>query len=75
MIDRLGWAAQHLQYHFQQPELLEQALTHRSASPQNNERLEFLGDSLLNFAVARRLYELASIGTGRKSESLTLGTG
>jgi ribonuclease-3 len=58
MTDRLRWAAQHLQYHFQQPELLEQALTHRSASPQNNERLEFLGDSLLNFSVARRLYEL-----------------
>jgi len=56
--DRLRWAAQHLQYHFQQPELLGQALTHRSASPQNNERLEFLGDSLLNFSVARRLYEL-----------------
>jgi ribonuclease-3 len=36
---------------------LEQALTHRSASAQNNERLEFLGDSFLNFVVAMQLYE------------------
>ncbi|MEE8249820.1 MAG: ribonuclease III, partial [Gammaproteobacteria bacterium] len=42
-----------MQYHFRNPELLEQALTHRSASKENNERLEFLGDSFLNFAVAR----------------------
>ena len=37
--------------------MLKQALTHRSASKKNNERLEFLGDALLNFIVARRLYE------------------
>ena len=54
---RLRWAEQHLQYHFRNPELLEQALTHRSASAQNNERLEFLGDSFLNFVVAMQLYE------------------
>ncbi len=57
MTVRLRWAEQHLQYHFRDPELLEQALTHRSASKENNERLEFLGDSFLNFAVARQLYE------------------
>ncbi len=57
MIARLRWAEQHLQYHFRNPELLEQALTHRSASAQNNERLEFLGDSFLNFVVAMQLYE------------------
>ena len=57
MTARLRWAEQHLQYHFRDPELLEQALTHRSASKENNERLEFLGDSFLNFAVARQLYE------------------
>jgi ribonuclease-3 len=55
--DRLRWAEQHLQYQFRDPALLEQALTHRSASTQNNERLEFLGDSLLNFSVARQLYD------------------
>jgi ribonuclease-3 len=55
--DRLRWAEQHLQYRFRDPALLEQALTHRSASTCNNERLEFLGDALLNFSVARQLYE------------------
>ena len=32
--------------------LIEQALTHRSAGPVNNERLEFLGDALLGFVIA-----------------------
>ena len=57
MTTRLRWAEQHLQYRFRSPELLERALTHRSAARKNNERLEFLGDSFLNFAVARQLYE------------------
>jgi ribonuclease-3 len=34
------------------------ALTHRSASKANNERLEYLGDAFLNFAIARRLFEM-----------------
>ena len=34
------------------------ALTHRSASSNNNERLEFLGDSILGFVIAQKLYEL-----------------
>jgi ribonuclease III len=46
-----------LHYTFQQPALLRQALTHRSHSVPNNERLEFLGDSILNFVIALRLYE------------------
>lgn len=36
--------------------LLEQALTHRSAGGRNNERLEFLGDALINLIVAEELY-------------------
>jgi ribonuclease-3 len=36
--------------------LLERALTHRSAGPDNNERLEFLGDALLNLAIADELF-------------------
>jgi ribonuclease-3 len=36
--------------------LLEQALTHRSYGPQNNERLEFLGDGVLGCAIAQELY-------------------
>jgi ribonuclease-3 len=45
-----------LAHAFGQPELLRQALTHRSHSSPHNERLEFLGDSVLNCAVAILLY-------------------
>jgi ribonuclease-3 len=48
---------QALGYTFRRPELLLQALTHRSHGALNNERLEFLGDSVLNCAVARALYD------------------
>ena len=58
MTDRARWAEKHLDFRFTDTSLLEQALTHRSASRLNNERLEFLGDALLNFAIARRLYSL-----------------
>lgn len=54
---RLRWAKERLGYQFQNPGLLERALTHRSASKRNNERLEFLGDALLNFVIAQRLFE------------------
>lgn len=40
---------------FQREDLLEQALTHRSAGGPNNERLEFLGDALIGFVVAEAL--------------------
>jgi ribonuclease-3 len=51
------WAETRLEYQFENQELLNQALTHRSASKSNYERLEFLGDSFLNFIVAALLYE------------------
>src|SRR3546814_16359769 len=41
---------------FAEPRLLAQALTHRSAGSPHYERLEFLGDSLLNLIVAEQLY-------------------
>lgn len=41
---------------FAKPELVRQALTHRSYGTPHNERLEFLGDSLLNCSVATLLY-------------------
>ena len=45
-------------YQFRQTNLLEQALTHRSYSRQhNNERLEFLGDSILNLIISNHIYE------------------
>ncbi len=48
---------QKLGYRFENPALLERALTHRSFSGTHNERLEFLGDSVLNLGVAHLLYE------------------
>jgi ribonuclease-3 len=46
-----------LGYTFQEPLLLVQALTHRSAKGDHNERLEFLGDSILGFVIAECLYD------------------
>lgn len=46
-----------LNYQFRDPGLLRDALTHRSRGSANNERLEFLGDSILNFVVTSLLYE------------------
>ena len=46
-----------IQYSFNDPQLLERALSHRSMGKQNNERLEFLGDSLLGFIIAEELYK------------------
>ena len=48
---------QRLQHEFSNPKLLVQALTHRSFSADHNERIEFLGDSVLNLAVAGLLFE------------------
>ncbi len=46
-----------LGYQFKTPALLSQALTHRSFSANNNERLEFLGDGALDFIIAHQLYQ------------------
>ena len=54
-----------LGYRFQDSDLLLRALTHRSYGAAHNERLEFLGDSVLNCAIALELY--------RKFPSLTEG--
>ena len=54
-----------LGYAFRQQGLLQQAVTHRSFSADHNERLEFLGDSVLNLSVANLLYvQLASLPEG-----------
>lgn len=53
---------------FGRPELLRQALTHRSFGMPHNERLEFLGDSVLNCVVAAGLYQrFASLKEGELS--------
>lgn len=57
MTDDLSSLQARLQHSFSNPTLLGRALTHRSFSADHNERLEFLGDSVLNLAVAHLLYE------------------
>lgn len=49
-----------LQYEFSNPALLEEALSHRSLGARNYERLEFLGDSCLNFVIATCLFDKRS---------------
>ena len=50
-------SADGIDYRFKDPQLLREALTHRSMGDGHNERLEFLGDSVLNLVIAMRLYE------------------
>ena len=45
-------------YRFTDPQLLHEALTHKSAGANHNERLEFLGDSVLSLVISQRLFEL-----------------
>lgn len=62
-----GWLAlqQRLQHVFSNADLLDQALTHRSFGADHYERLEFLGDSVLNLAVSDLLYQrLAQLDEG-----------
>jgi len=64
-VDGLAELQERLQHRFNDPRLLARALTHRSFSSEHNERLEFLGDSVLNLAVASLLYEkLGSLPEG-----------
>lgn len=50
------WLKKTLDYEFNDEKLLRFALTHRSVSGGNNERLEFLGDSILNFVIAEVVF-------------------
>ena len=51
------WLNKTLHYRFQDASLLLQALTHRSASGTNNERLEFLGDAVLDFVISDAVFK------------------
>jgi ribonuclease III len=65
VIDGLDALQRRLQHQFSNPALLTRALTHRSFSADHYERLEFLGDSVLNLAVSDLLYvRLASLPEG-----------
>ena len=57
MDTRLDALQQRLAYRYSQPGLLARALTHRSAGADHNERLEFLGDAVLQTAISALLYE------------------
>ncbi|HEY8051101.1 MAG TPA: ribonuclease III family protein, partial [Ramlibacter sp.] len=64
-MDGVAALQERLQHRFRDPHLLDRALTHRSFSAAHNERLEFLGDSVLNLAVASLLFErLGSLPEG-----------
>jgi ribonuclease III len=52
-----GWVRERLGYTLHDLALFRAALTHRSAAGANNERLEFLGDAVLNLVIAHQLYE------------------
>lgn len=52
-----------LKYQFIQPKYLKVALTHRSKGGEHNERLEFLGDAVVNFVIAEILYQQFSRAT------------
>jgi ribonuclease-3 len=51
------WVRKHLGYEPRGQELFARAITHRSAARLNNERLEFLGDGVVNLVVARYLHD------------------
>ncbi len=50
------WLREQLSYQPRDPALFCAALTHRSAAGPNNERLEFLGDAVINLTIAQALY-------------------
>lgn len=66
MSDALAGLQRKLQHEFTKFSLLTQALTHRSFSADHNERLEFLGDSVLNLAVSGMLFR--ALGTLQEGE-------
>lgn len=57
-INELSVLTRQLEYTFNNASLLEEALTHRSVGSHNNERLEFLGDGVLNFVIADVLFQM-----------------
>lgn len=56
MNDAGNWCEKALQYQFSDSDLLARALMHSSAAVDNNERLEFLGDAVLDLAISHQLY-------------------
>ena len=73
-----AWLYKTLQYRFSDVDLLRQALTHRSAAGSNNERLEYLGDAILDFVISHALFkarpDAAEGDLGRLRSSLVKDT-
>jgi ribonuclease-3 len=68
-----AWLKKSLAYEFVNEDLLRRALTHRSAAGSNNERLEFLGDSVLQLIVSERVFgERPRASEGRLSRLRSL---
>ncbi len=55
-MDKLKRLERKLGHSFVDADLLKRAITHRSAASRHNERLEFLGDSILSLVIAEALY-------------------
>lgn len=65
MIKKPEILAKKLGLSFKQPQLFVTALSHRSVGANNNERLEYLGDSVLGFVIAKQLYQsFPGVGEG-----------
>lgn len=56
-MNQAAWTRNALNYEFRDPDLLSQALTHKSANGRNNERLEFLGDAVLDAVISELVYD------------------
>lgn len=67
--DKLSVLESALGHRFSDRSLLVRALSHRSAGATNNERLEFLGDAVLGYVIATRLFEM---GSGIREDTMTL---
>ncbi len=63
MIKKPETLAKQLGLSFNQPVFFVMALTHRSMGAKNNERLEYLGDSILGFVIAETLYEMFPVAS------------
>lgn len=73
MDNATAWLKKSLAYEFVNEDLLRRALTHRSAAGSNNERLEFLGDSVLQLIVSERVFgERPRASEGRLSRLRSL---
>jgi len=77
LTEDLGRLCTRIGYQFEQYELLQRALSHRSIGGGNNERLEFLGDSILSYVISVELYrrfsEMDEGGLSRVRASLVKG--